>query len=294
MTKSASSYGSQFVRYFGPILDALRTLGGSATPGEVIDQIARDLAISDAVQNELLSSGQLRFPNQVAWARFYLTREGLLEASRRGIWSLTEKGRATTLSPEQARDLFQKWTRVFAQERKQRKSEAPEHEEETAPSSEPPAAPVGYREQLLRLLLALPAAGFERLCQRLLRESGFVQVVVTGRSGDGGIDGYGTLEVNPLVSFKVLFQCKRYQDAVSSPHVRDFRGAMQGRADKGIILTTGSFTADARREASRDGVPPIELVDGQKLIDMFVKLELGVRPVTAYELDHAFFEEFKK
>src|SRR5512136_2978559 len=98
MTKSASSSGSQFVRYFGPILDALRTLGGSATPGEVVDQIARDLAISDEVQNELLLSGHLRFPNQVAWSRFYLTRQGLLEASRRGIWSLTEKGRATTLS----------------------------------------------------------------------------------------------------------------------------------------------------------------------------------------------------
>ncbi len=153
MTKSAPSSGSQFVRYFGPILDALRTLGGSATPGEVVDQIARDLAISDAVQNELLSSGQLRFPNQVAWARFYLTREGFLEASRRGIWSLTEKGRATTLSPEQGRDLFQKWTRVFAQERKIRKGEASEPEEETAPSSGPPAAPVGYREQLLSLFL---------------------------------------------------------------------------------------------------------------------------------------------
>jgi restriction system protein len=293
MTKSASSSGSQFVRYFGPILDALRTLGGSATPGEVVDQIALDLALSAAVQNELLSSGQLRFPNQVAWARFYLTRDGLLEASRRGIWSLTEKGRVTTLSPEQARNLFQKWTRVFAQERKLRKGGTPEPEEEAAPSSGQPSAPVGYREQLLSLLLALPAAGFERLCQRLLRESGFVQVVVTGRSGDGGIDGYGTLEVNPLVSFKVLFQCKRYQDAVSSPQVRDFRGAMQGRADKGIILTTGSFTADARREASRDGVPPIELVDGQKLLDMFVKLELGVSAVTAYELDYAFFEEFK-
>jgi len=150
----------------------------------------------------------------------------------------------------------------------------------------------GHREQLLSILLALPPAGFERLGQRLLREAGFVQVVVTGRSGDGGIDGYGTLQVNPLVSFRVLFQCKRYAKSVSPTQVRDFRGAMQGRADKGIILTTDTFTSEARREASRDGAPPIELVDGEKLLDMFEELELGIRPVTAYEIDGAFFDEF--
>ena len=145
----------------------------------------------------------------------------------------------------------------------------------------------------LERLLALPPNGFERLAQRLLREAGFIQVTVTGSSGDGGIDGYGTLQVNPLVSFKVLFQCKRYTKSVSPSHVRDFRGAMSGRADKGIIMTTGTFTAEARREATRDGVPPIELIDGDKLIDMLASLELGLRPVTTYEVDSAFFAEFE-
>jgi restriction system protein len=140
----------------------------------------------------------------------------------------------------------------------------------------------------------LPSAGFERLSQRILREAGFTQVVVTGRSGDDGIDGYGTLQVNPLVSFKVLFQCKRYRKSVSPSHVRDFRGAMAGRADKGIIVTTGTFTAEARREASRDGVHPIELIDGEKLIDMLAHLELGLKPITAYEIDQSFFKEFNE
>lgn len=115
-------------------------------------------------------------------------------------------------------------------------------------------------EELLNILKALPPSGFERICQRLLRESGFQQVVVTGKSGDGGIDGHGILQINPVVSFNVLFQCKRYQGSVSASHVRDFRGAMMGRTDKGIILTTGTFTLDAKKEARRDGVPPIELV----------------------------------
>ena len=292
MAKRASpTEGAEFVRYFGPILDALRGLGGSATPVEVVNQIAHDLAVPDDVQNDLMSSGQLRFPNQVAWARFYLTREGLLDASRRGVWSLTERARNIRLTPEQARGIYLKWGKAFAEERRRRKDERPTSEEQ-APEGVA-AASLGYREKLLDLLLALPPSGFERLCQRLLREAGFVQVVVTGRTGDGGIDGYGTLQVNPLVSFKVLFQCKRYQKPVSSSQIRDFRGAMQGRADKGIMLTSGTFTADAQREATRDGVPPIELVDGQKLINMFAQLELGLKPLTTYELDLPFFSQFQ-
>lgn len=151
-----------------------------------------------------------------------------------------------------------------------------------------------HREALLAILKSLPAPGFERLCQRLLRESGFQHVTVTGRSGDGGLDGDGVLEINPFVSFRVLFQCKRYSGAVTPAQVRDFRGAMAGRADKGIILTTGTFTAEGRREAVRDGVPPIELVDGEKLVDMFEKLELGLKPRVAFTVDESFFADFKK
>ncbi len=293
MTRTASEQteGAQFVRYLGPVLDALRKLGGSGTPREVVEQVARDLDVPEEFQSELMESGTPRFPNQVAWARFYLTREGLLDKSRRGVWSLTDRGRETHLSPAEARKLFLKWVKVFRDEREKKQQAEPPPVDQPAPSADESASE-SHREELLRVLLELPPVGFERLCQRLLREAGFVQVVVTGRSGDGGIDGHGTLQVNPLVSFKVLFQCKRYSKSVTPTQVRDFRGAMQGRADKGIILTTGTFTAEARREASRDGVPPIELVDGDKLLDMFEELELGLKPVTAYELNRGFFEEY--
>lgn len=282
--------GAQFVRYFGPLLDALRGLGGSGTPDEVVERIAADLKLSDEVQNELLPSGEPRYRNQVAWARFYLVREGLLDSSRRGVWSLTERGRSTTLTYQQAREIFLKWVRIFQEQRRAKASKAEPPEEIVAGAAG--TTPHEYRSAVLDVLLKLPAAGFERLCQRVLREAGFTQVVVTGRSGDGGIDGYGTLSVNPLVSFKVLFQCKRFSKSVSPSHVRDFRGGMAGRADKGIILTTGAFTAEARREASRDGVPPIELIDGEKLVDMLEQLELGLRAVKTYEVDQAFFKEF--
>ena len=283
--------GAQFVRYFGPLLDALRGLGGSGTPDEVVERIAQDLGLSDEVQNELLPSGELRYRNQVAWARFYLVREGLLDSSKRGVWSLTERGRATTVSPEQSREIFLKWVRIF-QEQRRAKANVPEPIVERVAEGTG-ATPDDYRSQIIDLLVNLPPSGFERLSQRMLREAGFTQVVVTGSSGDGGIDGYGTLQINPLVSFKVLFQCKRYTKSVSPSHVRDFRGAMAGRADKGIIITTGTFTAEARREASRDGVPPIELIDGEKLVDMLEHLELGLKPVKTYEVDESFFSEFR-
>lgn len=289
LAKERELEGAKFVRYFGPLLDALRSLGGSAKADEAVDRVAEDLRIPDGVLNEILPSGGSRFRNQVAWARFYLVREGLLDSSKHGVWSLTNKGLETHLTIEQARQIFLKWVKIFQEQRKLkgRVEAAAEHVAEGTGSISK-----DYRQEVLSILLKLPPEGFERLAQRLLREAGFTQVVVTGQSGDGGIDGFGTLQVNPLVSFKVLFQCKRYSKSVAPSQVRDFRGAMAGRADKGIIVTTGSFSAEARREATRDGAPPIELIDGEKLLDMLEKLELGLRPVTTYEVEHAFFQEF--
>ena len=290
MAKEKNDEGAQFVRYFGPLLDALRSLGGSAKADEAVDRVAHDLNISDDVLNETLPSGGSRFRNQVAWARFYLVREGLIDSSKHGVWSLTEKGFKASLTFEQSRQLFLKWVKIFQEQRKQKERNEPTEERVAEGTG---AVSKDYREEVLDVLLALPPAGFERLSQRLLREAGFTQVVVTGQSGDGGIDGFGILQVNPLVSFKVLFQCKRYAKSVAPTQVRDFRGAMSGRADKGIIITTGTFTAEAKREATRDGAPPIELIDSEKLIDMLETLELGLKPVTTFEVEHGFFNEFK-
>lgn len=288
----AKDEGAQFVQYFGPVLDALRALGGSGKPDEVVERIAEDLSLSDETQNETLPSGELRYRNQVHWARFYLVREGLLDSSRRGVWSLTERGAATRLAPEDARSIFLKWVKIFQEQRKARAKRAQPIEEQVTQGLEEDAE-VDSPHSILSVLQGLSPGGFERFSQRLLRESGFSQVTVTGRSNDGGIDGFGTLEINPLVSFKVLFQCKRYQGSVTPSQVRDFRGAMAGRADKGMILTTGTFTAEARREASRDGAPPIELVEGEKLVRMLEQLELGVTPKTVFEVDLVFFEQFR-
>ena len=290
--------GAQFVRYMQPVIDALNSLGGSGSPDEVIERIAKTLAVPDDVQNEILpSGGRTRFGNQVAWARFYLVKEGLIDSSRRGVWSLTAAGQSAHLTLEQSREVFLKWVRIFQDERRAKEDGEDVRAEETTapPVTEGSLSGDGtYRTELLKLLLALPPAGFERLSQRILREAGFTQVEVTGATNDGGIDGYGTLQINALVSFKVLFQCKRYRSTVSPSQVRDFRGAMAGRADKGIIITTGNFTSEARREANRDGVPPIELIDAEKLIDLLERLELGLKPAKTYTIDHVFLREFDR
>lgn len=292
MAKAKNNEGTKFLKYFGPLLDALRKLGGSGRPDEVVEQISVDMALTDEEQNDVVPSGGSRLKTNVAWARFYLVREGLLDSSKRGIWSLTEKGRTAHLTVDQAGEIFARWVKVFDEQRKSKNAQIEPIAEQVAEANG--ATPNDYRVEALKVLLSLPPAGFERLAQRLLREAGFTQVTVTGQSGDGGIDGYGTLQINHLVSFKVLFQCKRYAKSVSSPEVRDFRGAMAGRADKGIVITTGTFTAEARKEASRDGVPPIELIDGDRLINMLESLEIGLRPVTTFEVDHSFFAEFRE
>jgi restriction system protein len=289
---------TQFLRWFGPLLDALRELGGSGTPEEATDKVAELCKVSESQQNELMESGQPRFRNQVAWARFYLKRQGLLDSSTRGVWRLTEKGHATHLSYQQAQEIFREQVRVDSAARKQKQKQQQSDLEPgiavDTPEEMDLSIAADYRDRLLDVIQALPFGGFERLCQRLLREAGFQQVTVTGRTGDNGIDGHGILELNAFVTFKVLFQCKRYKGSVGTSQVRDFRGAMEGRADKGIILTTGTFTQDAKREARRDGARPIELVDGEKLVEMFGKLELGLIPKTVFDVDDTFFEEFRK
>jgi len=279
-----------FMRFFKPIVDSLKELGGSGNVGEIIDLAIDKLNIAETEQQETLKNGESKVRNQAQWARLYLVKGGFLSSSSRGVWSLTEKAFKEELTDEKISEIIReerkKYRELSKQEVKISKVKIPIEDEVDADEVE--------ERTLIEMLQALPPEGFERICQRLLREAGFQEVKVTGKSGDGGIDGYGILEVNPLVSFNVLFQCKRYKGSVAASDIRDFRGSMQGRADKGIFITTGSFTSEAKKEARRDGAPPIEIVDGEKLVSMFQMLGLGVIPKTVYEVDNNFFREFQK
>ena len=286
------SKGPEFLRFCIPIVKVLRELGGSGRPAEVTDLVIEGMEIPEAEQEVTNKNGGSRIRNQIAWARFYLVKAGLMNSSQYGVWGLTENGRNAALTNDFVLELFRNVQQKFTADRKSRKETAPKSNDDDAEIDSTDVG-VDYKSELLSTLQSLPPEGFERVCQRLLRESGFQQVDVTGRSGDGGIDGHGILQINPFVSFKVLFQCKRYQGAVAVSTVRDFRGALQGRADKGIILTTGTFTTDAKREATRDGATPIEIVDREKLVEMFENLKLGLRPKEDYDVDQEFFDQYR-
>jgi len=285
---------AEFVKWFGPLLDALRKLGDSGKPREVSNQIATTLELTEETLDETLKSGGSKFHNQVAWARQYLVWEGLLDSSKHGTWRLTPKGKETSINFEEAHKIFLKWVAIQQKARKSKKLES-EKTEVIEEESSPEEVTADENLNLIDTLRSLSPLGFEKVCRELLRESGFENVEITGGSADEGIDGYGTLEVNPFVSFKVLFQCKRYgaKNTVSRAQVGDFRNAMLGRAEKGIIITTSSFSNAAIKEANRDGAPPVELVDGAKLVAMFERVELGVFKKTVYNVDMAYFAEFK-
>ena len=162
--------------------------------------------------------------------------------------------------------------------------------DDTAETESPELAEEG---KLLEVLQSLSPEGFERICKRLLHEHGLEKVVVTGKSHDGGIDGMGILRLNPFVTMKVLFQCKRVRKTVSRAQVGDFRNAVMGRADKGILLTTGWFSPDAEKEANREGVIQIEMVDGERLVELFEAKQLGLRRKEVFEINHSFFDQFR-
>lgn len=248
---------------FNPTLTALHELGGSGRNEEIEQRVAENLKLTDNEVNEIHIGNRTKLGYRSAWARNYLKRYGLIENSQRGVWSLTQAGLKTQ---KVNKNEVNRAVKQLAKNSLQEPSDILEEIEE-----------LEWQEELLETLKKIEPAAFERLCQRLLRESGFTEVTVEGRSGDGGIDGRGIYRMGGLISFRVIFQAKRYSGSVSSQQIREFKGTMSGRAEKGIFITTGTFTRDAKSEAVRDGSVPLDLVDGRALADLLKNLQLGIK-----------------
>ncbi len=267
-----------------PTLEAIKSLGGSGTIEEIVDKIAVTEDFTAAMLNEPHKTGNVsKIEYRAAWARTYLKFAGAIENSARGVWSITKLGES--VKPADIDRLVRQAKELQKSKRHSTSNLGIEADEAISDSTE-----IDWKEHLLSTMQQIDPSDFEKLCQRLLRESGFIRVEVTGKTGDGGIDGTGVLRMN-LLSFHVLFQFKRFKGSVGSSVVRDFRGAMVGRADKGLIITTGNFTSDARKEASRDGAPAIDLTDGNDLCDLMKSLHLGVevRTVESISVDRDWF-----
>ncbi|MEM6784751.1 MAG: restriction endonuclease [Bacteroidota bacterium] len=263
----------QYYELMNPLLTALHELGGSGSISEINEAAIARLDVPDVileVQHNPERSNQTEVEYRLAWARTYLKKFGVIDNSSRGVWLIRpEKRHIEAVDPDEV-------IRAVREQIKQERLERDDSEVEVASEDAPEEAQT-WRGRLHQVLMEeLTPDAFERLTKRMLRESGFVQVEVTGKSGDGGIDGKGIIQIGGFLSFHVIFQCKRYQGSVGAPQIRDFRGAMVGRADKGLFITTGSFTRDAVREATRDGASPIDLIDGDALADKLKELSLGI------------------
>ncbi len=261
--------------FLWPTLQAVRAIGGSGAIDEIVKQVVATEGFTEAQQAVLHGDGpNTEIAYRLAWARTYLKGMGLLTNSSRGVWSLTDAGRV--VEPTEIGALHAKYLSDLRRSRTGKRNVP-----DTTIGAPTGGDEVGdWKDRLLEVLMGMPSDGFERLAQRLLREAGFISARVTGRSGDGGIDGLGIYQPLPLISFPVFFQCKRYRGSVSPSAVRDFRGAMAGRGDKGLLITTGTFTTDAKAEATRDGAPPVDLIDGQGLCHLLKQYGLGVQTVT--------------
>jgi restriction system protein len=286
--------GPEFLRFINPLLEVLREIGGAGRPDDIRPIVVKKLKIPESEVEKTLESGVSRVNNQIDWARNYLREWEMLSAQERGIWRLTEKGFKERLSDEEIFKLFRTTQGKYQKVKDKKKPEVLVSEnniDEVIPSEKI------HQSELLELIIGLSPYGFEKLCKRLLIEEGFQNVEITKQTKDGGIDGVAKLILNRFVSFKVFFQCKKYRGKVGSEDVQLFKGALDGKikpGDKGLIITTGYFTTTAENEARREGGFPIELIDGEKLIEMFKSVQLGLKPRTVYDIDYDFFEDFKK
>ena len=266
-----------YLQLLEPVVRALRELGGSAGNARLVEKVAEMLGIPDELAAHPHGDGpQTELSYRVAWAKTLLKQNGALDNPQRGVWVLTSFGRSATKEEIEAR--------VNEAQKGDRNKRASERAEATRTRDEGDStAEEGdeteddrWQSELLNAILGMEASSFERLVRVLLLRIGFSEVDVTRRGGDGGIDLHGILKTNELLSFHVLVQCKRWKGTVGPGEIRDFRGAMQGRTDKGVFITSGLYTREAKREATRDGAPPIDLIDGEALVELLKEKRMGV------------------
>jgi restriction system protein len=281
--------GPQFVKWLNPVIQAIKELGGSGRASEIVELVAKREKVPEEQQKSRLKSGGSRFNNQVYFARQYLVWAGILDSSQHGVWSFTDKGKSIKELPyENALKLVEEQQARFSSARKL-KLTIKQNDEEAGEDNDELIAQ--YKIDVLSRLKKMSPKHFEHFTKRLLRESGFEKVEVTGGPKDKGLDGNGILKVNPFFSFRVVFQCKRYDEAVTSSEISKFRGSIPSSVDKGILITTGYFTSDAKSQAQEPSLKPVELIDGEQMVELMEKMKLGLK--STFTIDEDFFNDFE-
>ena len=293
MRKKCDERIPRYIDLVAPTFTALKELGGSGNNDEILACVIKNLNLSDEIVDfpHKGSESLSEVSYQLAWARTYLKIYGVIENSARSVWAIMPE-----YAQEESIDgklVVQAVNRMRSQKKPNEFTSANvlENDEPEDDGIEIPDEVKPWRQQLMEILQTMDPYGFERLTQRILRECGFTQVEVTKKSGDGGIDGIGKLRINGVFSFNVAFQCKRYSGVVGAGEVRDFRGSLNNSIEKGVLITTGTFSKAAKAEATDPSKRLIDLMDGEELINKIVECHIGVHEVTRYEIDEEFFRK---
>ena len=270
-----------------PCFLALEKLGGSGTVNEIYEQVVKDLNLDDNVLSimQIENGGQNKVAYNLAWARTYLKKFGAINNPTHKVWEITNEFKGKKVN----RKEVVAYKTVWGVAKRPNNSASPEMETtiDDVPEENKP-----WNEELLNSLLTMNPFSFERLTQLVLRKMGLDDVTVTQKSNDGGIDGYGIFKLNGVISFRLAFQCKRYKGTVGAREIRDFRGSCSSDIEKYLFITTGTFTQDAKKEASMPGKPKIDLIDGDDFIAKLLEYKIGVKETTTYIVDKGFFANF--
>jgi restriction system protein len=280
-----------------PVFSALKKLGGSGTNEEILEKVIESLSLSNEIVDfpHKNSSSITELSYQSAWARTYLKNYGVIQNSARSVWSINPA--FTQVQNLDQKTIISELSRKSIEKKKTYKTKKTDviniddSNMQNDKNVEEPDEQNPWRRKLIEILQNMDPYGFERLSQRILRECGFSQVEVTRKSADGGIDGTGKLKINGIFSFNVAFQSKRYKELVGPAVIRDFRGSLTADIEKGVIITTGTFSKSARDEASNPGKMQIDLIDGEELLNKITEFGIGVREILTYEIDEDFFSK---
>ena len=280
-----------------PTFQVLRQLDGACDIDSIIDALGEKLSLSDEIVDLLHkgSNSQTELEYQLAWIKTYFKKLGYIIPDGK-LWVLTPKTKELDENAvaEQVRAQRKLDHKIALEKRRNKKNE---DSNESIQEDEPLESEdfreddvLDWKSRLSKVLQNMNPYAFERLSKRLIQECGFTHVVVTKKSGDGGIDGYGKIKINGVFSINIAFQCKRYSGSVPTSDIRDFRGSLTTDIEKGIFITTGKFSSEAQKEACDKGKKQIDLIDGDEFMEKIAVYKIGVKPVTTYEIDEQFFE----
>ena len=274
------SFLPEYFKYVRPVIEVQQELGGSAKPAKVLDLLIDKVGYAKKPSTQPVNPCPSKIGNEMQKVRKVLLHAGLLDSSHKGVWRLTKIGLATDLSDinlYHLNELRKKAEKEYRENRKTKINTASLQSETTVYHKKSIGVCVDRRRPLLDHLKTLSPADLKKICQEVLCRSGFEGINIIRESSENCLEGECIFQKNLFMLPDVLFQFKCVEDSIKAEEIRDFRRDMRRRADKGIFMTIGFFTEEAKQEAQRDGVSPVVLIDGKKLVGMIKKFKIRLK-----------------